>query len=133
LQISSFIPACEDGTKAVIGISFESLQAVEEFYKSYAHDVGFSVRIGSQNVVLDEVINQRFFCSRQGFKKEKKKDVSGTVTPSVKGKVKKYEETRCGCNAHIYVKLNTDRRYYITSFIEQHNHGMISPDKTPFL
>jgi len=65
-------------------MSFDTIEAVEEFYKNYAHHVGFSVRIGSQNVALGQIINKRFLCARQGYKKEKKKDVSDVVDASKK-------------------------------------------------
>jgi hypothetical protein len=42
-------------------------------------------------------------------------------------------DTRCGCDAHIYVKLDTDKNYYIYSMVEQHNHILCSPNKAPFL
>jgi hypothetical protein len=29
--------------------------------------------------------------------------------------------------------LGQDKRYYIASFVEEHNHGLVSPDKIPFL
>ena len=112
-------------------MSFDSLQEVEEFYKSYAHECGFSVRIGAQGKVLDVVENKRYLCSRQGFSKKSAKPIVG---PSEKSKKpKKRLETRCVCNAHIYVKLGPDNRYYIASMVEQHNHGLVSPDKIPFL
>jgi hypothetical protein len=31
------------------------------------------------------------------------------------------------------VKLGPGNKYYITSMVEQHNHGHVSPDKTSFL
>jgi hypothetical protein len=34
---------------------------------------------------------------------------------------------------YIYVKLGQDNRYYIASFVEEHNHGLVSPDKISFL
>jgi hypothetical protein len=64
-----------------------------------------------------------FVCSREGFTKRKAK-------PS---KQKKLFEIRCGCNARIYVRLSQDKRYYIASFVEEHNHGLVSPDKIHFL
>jgi hypothetical protein len=117
-------------------MSFDSLEAVEKFYKTYAHEGGFAVRIGAQTKVLDIVENKRFVCTRQGF--SKKKRAEGVVAPKVvpSGKPKKPKvrsETRCGCNAQIYVKLDVDKRYYIASMVEQHNHGLVSPDKIPFL
>jgi hypothetical protein len=102
---------------------FDTLDEVEEFYKTYAHESGFSVRIGAQAKKSDVVENKRFVCSREGFAKRR-------VEPN---KQKKHSETRCGCNARIYVRLNQDTRYYIASFIEEHNHGLVSPDKIPFL
>jgi hypothetical protein len=115
-----------DGTKPVLGKSFDSLKDAEEFYKSYAHHGGFSVRIGPQNKALDEVINKRFMCSRAGFKK-----VNETDGPAIKQK--KHALTRCGCDANMYVKLGPDKKYHITALVEEHNHPLCSPDKTPFL
>jgi zinc finger SWIM domain-containing protein 3 len=117
-QCSSYIPACEDGIKAVVGMSFDSIKFVEEFYKSYAHEVGFSVRIGSQKLMIDEVMSKKFLCSRQGFKKT-------NVPPT--GKQKIQTETICGCDAHVFVKLSMDKRYYIASIVEEHNHILVLP------
>ena len=47
-QDSSFTPECDEHMKPKIGMTFEGLEAVEEFYKSYAHHVGFGVRVGQQ-------------------------------------------------------------------------------------
>jgi hypothetical protein len=52
LHYSSFRPACVDGMKPAVGMSFDSIHDVEEFYKEYAHEGGFSVRIGSQNMPI---------------------------------------------------------------------------------
>jgi hypothetical protein len=48
---------------------FDTLHEVEEFYKTYAHESGFSVRIGAQDKKSDVVENKRFVCSREGFTK----------------------------------------------------------------
>jgi hypothetical protein len=72
-------------------------------------------------------VNKRFLCSRNGFKKRKEE----TGDPSKKGKSQ--VETTCGCDAHIYVKLGTDKEYHISSMVEQHNHVLCSPNKAPFL
>jgi zinc finger SWIM domain-containing protein 3 len=105
-------------------MSFDSIKYVEEFYKSYAHKVGFSVYIGSQKLVIDEVMSKKFLCSRQGFKK--------TNVPPI-GKQKNRTETRCGCDAHVFVKLGMTKRYYVASVVEEHNHILVSPNKTQFL
>ena len=42
-------------------------------------------------------------------------------------------ETRCGCEAHIVVKLESDKKYRISSMVEEHTHGFVSPDKRHLL
>ena len=42
-------------------------------------------------------------------------------------------ETRCGCQAHIVVKLGSDQKYRIVSMVEEHSHGFVSPDKRHLL
>jgi hypothetical protein len=99
-------------------MAFDSLEVVLEFYKIYAHEASFAIRIGPQSKVLDRVENKRFYCARQGFMKKK-----SNIVPSRKQrKLKTQSETRCGYNAHIYVKLGPDGKYYITSMVEQHNY-----------
>jgi hypothetical protein len=58
LQRSSCVPSFEDGLKVVVGMSFDSLEVVEEFYKTNARQVGFLVRIGAQGKVLDVIENK---------------------------------------------------------------------------
>jgi hypothetical protein len=117
------VPDCESSIKPVVGMTFDSLDEVEKFYKTYAHECGFSVRIGAQGKKSDVIEHKRFVCSREGFTKRR----------SEPSKQKKLFETRCGCNARIYVRLGHDNKYYIVSFVEEHNHGLVSPDKIPFL
>jgi hypothetical protein len=100
------VPDCEKSMKPVVGMTFESLDEVEKFYKTYAHECGFSVRIEAQGKKSDVVEHKRFVCSREGFTKRR----------SEPNKQKKLFETRCGCNARIYVRLGQDNRYYIASF-----------------
>jgi hypothetical protein len=115
--------------KPVVGMSFDSIEDVEEFYKVYAHEGGFSVRVGSRNLSTDgQIANKRFLCSRNGFNK------SNDDKPNAPTKKKKKRAVkRCGCDANIYVKLGADKKYHISSFVEEHNHTLVSPDKTPFL
>lgn len=45
------------------------LYDVEEFYKAYVREGGFSVCVGSQNLPLDgQIVNKWYLCSRNGFK-----------------------------------------------------------------
>ncbi|XP_047086340.1 protein FAR1-RELATED SEQUENCE 5-like isoform X2 [Lolium rigidum] len=125
LSCSSFIPECEDNLKPKVGMTFEGLEAVEKFYKNYAHESGFGVRVGQQKKLVNEVVRtKRYMCNREGFKSEKVKEV---VDPSKKRR--KNTATRCGCDAHIFVKLCGNDTYKIESLVEHHNHGLVSPDK----
>lgn len=61
LQYSYFKPICADEMKPVVGMSFDSTDDVEEFYKAYAREGRFSVRVGSQNLSLDgQIVNKRY-------------------------------------------------------------------------
>lgn len=105
-------------------MKFEDIEAVEKFYKSYVHTVGFSVRIEQQKKLNEVVQCKCFMCSRQGWKSKKGNEISD---PSKKRR--KLKETRCGCDAHIFVKLCSDNKYHIASLVEHHSHGLVSPDK----
>ncbi|XP_037486097.1 protein FAR1-RELATED SEQUENCE 5-like [Triticum dicoccoides] len=115
---------CADESKPALGMTFEGLEAVEAFYKSFAHRVGFGVRVGQQKVVDNVVESKRYMCSSQGFRSEK-----GKRNVKAANKKRKREVTRCGCDAHIYVKRCSGNTYKIHSMIEQHNHGFVPPDK----
>jgi hypothetical protein len=101
--MSWFVPDCEESLKLIVEMTFDRFDEVEEFYKSYAHGCGFSVRIGAQGKKSNVVDHKWFVCLREGFTKRKAKPC----------KQNKLFETRCGCNACIYVRLSQDKRYYI--------------------
>ena len=44
-----WVPMCDEELKPVIGKVFTTLEEGENFYKWYAHIVGFSVRKSSEN------------------------------------------------------------------------------------
>ncbi|CAO2206294.1 unnamed protein product [Urochloa humidicola] len=117
--------------KPVVGMIFDNLTDVEEFYKAYAHNAGFSVRVGQQKKGNEKVLFKRYYCSREGFTKEKVPDASDESVK--KRKAPKLMETRCGCPAHIVVKLHNDKKYRIASMVEEHSHGFVSPDKRHLL
>jgi hypothetical protein len=60
----------------MVGMTFDSITDVEIFYKGYAHDGGFSVRIGQHKNVNDEIKGKYFYCAREGYRAQKdKKDI----------------------------------------------------------
>jgi hypothetical protein len=46
-------------------MTFDDLVDVESFYKDYAHEIGFSVRI-RQHKADEEIVTKYFYCSREG-------------------------------------------------------------------
>ena len=127
----SFEAVAMDQFKPVVGMMFDTLIDVEKFYKSYAHEAGFSVRVGQHKKQNDEILFKRYYCSREGYRKENVKNVIDES--GKKRKTHNVMETRCGCGAHIVVKLGTDKKYQIASMVEEHNHGFVSPDKRHLL
>jgi hypothetical protein len=53
--------------KPTVGMIFDTLTDVEIFYKSYAHEVGFSARVDQQKE-NDEILFKRYCCSREGYR-----------------------------------------------------------------
>jgi len=63
--------------KPKIGLIFDTLKDVEKFYKSYAHEVGISVRVGQHKKKGNgEILFKRYYCSREGYRKENVTNVS---------------------------------------------------------
>ena len=52
----SFEAAAMDQFKPVVGMMFDTLIDVEKFYKSYAHEAGFSIRVGQHKKQNDEIL-----------------------------------------------------------------------------
>ena len=75
---------------------------MEEFYKLFAHEVGFSVRVGQHKKKgNEEILFKRYYCSREGFRKENITKL--LMNLGKKRKTHNVMETRCGCQAHIVV------------------------------
>jgi hypothetical protein len=125
-----FHAADSEHSKPMVGMIFDSLTDVEKFYKSYAHDNGFGVRVGQHKKGNEAILFKRYYCAREGYRKE---GVKNATDESEKRKTPNVMETRCGCLAHIVVKLESDKKYRIFSVVDEHNHGFVSPDKRHLL
>jgi hypothetical protein len=113
LQCSSYVPECDEKLKPKVGMIFEGIEAVEEFYKSYAHPMGFGVRDAQQKKLQNAVVRtKRFLCNREGFKEKGNENVYPLK------KRNKMKSSRCGCQAHIFVRLCGDNTYKIDSWVE---------------
>jgi hypothetical protein len=57
-------------------MTFDSLTDVEKFYKSYAHDNGFGVRVGQHKKGNEAILFKRYYCAREGYRKESVKNAT---------------------------------------------------------
>jgi hypothetical protein len=93
-----------------VGMSFDDIESVENFYKDYAHVIGFSVCGDRQKIDDNSVIQwKRYCCARHLYKLTK-----DNVDANPSKKVCHNRETRCGCDAFIYVKRNIECKYVIS-------------------
>jgi hypothetical protein len=97
-----------------VGMEFDSLKKVKDFYKSFAKIKGFGYRIRSSKSNYC-----KFVCARQG--ENKVKSNMGIVK-------KKCSTIRMGCQASLIVKKKKNQNVWvIRSFDNNHNHLMASP------
>lgn len=122
-------PGCNDELQPKIGMTFDNWEDDELFYTRYAHEVGFSVRIGTQHLGEGGVaLWKRFVCAKQGWRKTKE-----TSNEPVKKQKRNVKISRCGCEAMIGLKRRGDGKYEVARFVLQHTHQLVSPSKRQFL
>ena len=111
---------------------FDNVESAKKFYKDYAHDLGFSIRTGQQRLDGNGVVEwKRFLCSRAGYRKKKETEHNNSSKKSKK--TRRTRQTRCGCEAYIYVKRTTEGKYKIAALKEGHNHAFVTPSKRHLL
>lgn len=123
--VGSHIAGGDTNLEPCQGMEFESEEAAKAFYNSYARRVGFSTRVSmSRRSRRDGSIIQRsFVCAKEGFRVEKERHL-------VDGRIKRPRaETRVGCKAMLVVKIQDSGRWVVSSFVKQHNHELVPPDK----
>uniref|UniRef100_A0A2N9I5N6 FAR1 domain-containing protein n=1 Tax=Fagus sylvatica TaxID=28930 RepID=A0A2N9I5N6_FAGSY len=104
-----------------VGMEFDSLQQVIEFYKHYAYSKGFATmtRNSRKKKGFSETSYVNLKCNREG------KYSSSVDDPS-----KKRSTIKNACEAGIKASMDiTDKKWRILSFIEDHNHDL-SPSKS---
>ena len=114
--------ATHEELKPKLGMLFDDIGSVLEFYRTYAHNVGFGVRLGQQKVTNNVLQWKCFLCAKEGFRPEK-----GMVVVDPSKKRRKVKLTRCGCEAFIYVTQESDGKYKVASLNEYHNHPFAPP------
>ncbi|KAI3830775.1 hypothetical protein MKW92_038141, partial [Papaver armeniacum] len=104
-----------------LGMMFESVDELFEFYNNYAYKTGFSIKrrtCKKENGVLVHVI---YTCSKEG------KNITASNTP-----LNLPPTQRTGCKAKISARLCADDKWMISVVALQHNH-LNSPSKARHL
>uniref|UniRef100_A0A2N9H586 SWIM-type domain-containing protein n=1 Tax=Fagus sylvatica TaxID=28930 RepID=A0A2N9H586_FAGSY len=104
-----------------VGMEFNSLQQVIEFYKHYAYSKGFTTmtRNSRKKKGFSETSYVNLKCNREG-----------RYSSSVDDPSKKRSTIKNTCEAGIKASMDiTDKKWRILSFIEDHNHDL-SPSKS---
>ncbi|KAI8573147.1 hypothetical protein RHMOL_Rhmol01G0256300 [Rhododendron molle] len=94
---------------------FESNEAAYEFYKEYAKSVGFgTAKLSSRRSrASKEFIDAKFSCIRYGNKQQSDDAINPRPSPKI------------GCKASLHVKRRQNGKWYIHSFIKEHNHELL--------
>lgn len=98
----------EGGGKSVAqpssGLEFDTANEAYEFYKLYAENTGFGVRIGQlfRSKNDGSITSRRFVCSKEGFQ----------------------HPSRVGCGAFMRIKRQDSGNWIVDRFQKEHNHDL---------
>lgn len=97
------------------GIEFDTKEAAYSYYREYARSVGFGITIKAsrRSKKSGKFIDVKIACSRFGTKRE-----SGSSRSCPK----------TDCKASIHMKRKQDGKWYIHSFMKEHNHEICQDD-----
>ncbi|XP_019193967.1 PREDICTED: protein FAR1-RELATED SEQUENCE 4 isoform X2 [Ipomoea nil] len=96
-------------------MEFDSHEAAYEFYKEYAKSVGFgTAKLSSRRSrASKEFIDAKFSCIRYGNKQQSDDAINPRPSPKI------------GCKASMHVKRRQNGKWYIHSFVKEHNHDLL--------
>ncbi|XP_044489956.1 protein FAR1-RELATED SEQUENCE 5-like [Mangifera indica] len=128
-HFSISLPQPNSNLEPFEGMQFESEEAAKAFYNSYARRVGFSTRVSTSRCSRRDgaIIQRSFVCAKEGFRvdKDKDKDQAGSDARVKRPRA----ETRVGCKAMLVVKIQDSGKWIVSSFVKEHNHELVPPDK----
>lgn len=133
--LQGWVPKCDQQLKPVVGNVFDTLEEGNNFYTTYALEVGFNICRSIEVKYKDGEIKFKYYvCSRQGFKEENRRTISVMLVDEKRmPKTRRRKETREECNAKIVFKRTTDGKYKVFQFYEGHKHALATPTKKQFL
>ena len=97
------------------GMEFESHEDAYSFYKEYAKSEGFgTAKLSSRRSrASKEFIDAKFSCIRYGNKQQSDDAINPRPSPKI------------GCKASMHVKRKQNGKWYVYSFVKEHNHELL--------
>ncbi|CAL2266077.1 unnamed protein product [Prunus armeniaca] len=121
-----YIPEVRNEETPAVGMKFDSLDLVYNFYNRYAFLAGFGIRFHSSfwGKSKKEILRKEFVCCKQGaYRKDETRE-----------RKRQRGISRCNCKAKIaVVKANGSKKYTISLFAEGHNHKMTPSERIHLL
>lgn len=98
-----------------VDMEFDSHEAAYQFYREYAKSVGFgTAKLSSRRSrASKEFIDAKFTCTRYGSKQQSDDAVNPRPSPKI------------DCKASLHVKRRPHGKWYIHSFVKEHNHELL--------
>ncbi|ESQ27496.1 hypothetical protein EUTSA_v10018262mg [Eutrema salsugineum] len=102
-------------------MEFDTHEDAYLFYKDYAKSVGFgTAKLSSRRSrASKEFIDAKFSCIRYGSKQQSDDAINPRASPKI------------GCKASMHVKRRPDGKWYVYSFVKEHNHELL-PEQAHF-
>ncbi|KAG5035545.1 hypothetical protein JHK87_010455 [Glycine soja] len=117
--LQGWVPKCDQQLKPVVGNVFDTLEEGNNFYTTYALEVGFNICRSIEVKYKDGEIKFKYYvCSRQGFKEENRRTISVMLVDE-----KRMPKTR----------RRKETREEFFRFYEGHKHALATPTKKQFL
>ncbi|BBH07016.1 hypothetical protein Prudu_018814 [Prunus dulcis] len=121
-----YIPEVRNEETPAVGMKFDSLDLVYNFYNRYAFLAGFGIRLHSSfwGKNKKEILRKEFVCCKQGaYRRDETRE-----------RKRQRGISRCNCKAKIVVvKTNGSKKYTISLFAEGHNHKMTPSERMHLL
>lgn len=113
--MNSIVAAGSTNLEPQDDMEFESNEVAYEFYKEYAKSVGFgTAKLSSRRSrASKEFIDAKFSCIRYGNKQQSDDAINPRPSPKI------------GCKASFHVKRRPNGKWYVHSFIKEHNHELL--------
>lgn len=102
-------------------LEFDTHEEAYLYYKEYAKSVGFgTAKLSSRRSrASKEFIDAKFSCIRYGNKQQSDDAINPRPSPKI------------GCKASMHVKRNQNGKWYVCSFVKDHNHELL-PEQAHF-